>query len=270
MMKKCITLFLAAALCLSLLTACGGREDDTAEEKDRLARIQEAGEIVIAMEGTWSPWTYHDDSGELVGFDVEVGQKIAEKLGVKATFVEGGWDGLLAGLESGRYDVMINGVNITEDRAEVYDFSDPYAYDRMAVIVRADDDRIQSMEDLDGMTTANTITSIYAAKAQEYGANVTGVDDLAQTFQLLLTERIDATLNSHLTYLDYMSANPDAAMKVAVLAADADQIAIPVQKGEDTATLREAINTAIADLREDGTLTEIAVKYFGTDITSAE
>ena len=124
MMKKCITLFLAAALCLSLLTACGGREDDTAEEKDRLARIQEAGEIVIAMEGTWSPWTYHDDSGELVGFDVEVGQKIAEKLGVKATFVEGGWDGLLAGLESGRYDVMINGVNITEDRAEVYDFSD--------------------------------------------------------------------------------------------------------------------------------------------------
>ncbi|MBP3521100.1 MAG: transporter substrate-binding domain-containing protein [Oscillospiraceae bacterium] len=175
-MKKRMMILLAGVLVLSLLSACGGKEN---EEKDRLGRIQEAGEIVIAMEGTWSPWTYHDDSGELVGFDTEVGQAIAEKLGVKATFVEGGWDGLLAGLESGRYDLMINGVNVTEDRAEVYDFSEPYAYDRMAVIVRGDDDRIQSMEDLDGMTTANTITSIYAAKAQEYGANVTGVDDLA-------------------------------------------------------------------------------------------
>lgn len=268
MMKKHMTILLAGVLALSLLSACGGKENG--EEKDRLGRIQEAGEIVIAMEGTWSPWTYHDDSGELVGFDTEVGQAIAEKLGVKATFVEGGWDGLLAGLESGRYDLMINGVNVTEERAEVYDFSEPYAYDRMAVIVRGDDDRIQSMEDLDGMTTANTITSIYAAKAQEYGANVTGVDDLAQTFQLLLTERIDATLNSHLTYLDYMGANPDSDLKVAVLSSEADQIAIPMQKGEDAAALREAVNKALDELREDGTLAELSVKYFGTDITSAE
>ncbi|MBO5034525.1 MAG: transporter substrate-binding domain-containing protein, partial [Oscillospiraceae bacterium] len=102
-MKKRMMILLAGVLVLSLLSACGGKEN---EEKDRLGRIQEAGEIVIAMEGTWSPWTYHDDSGELVGFDTEVGQAIAEKLGVKATFVEGGWDGLLAGLESGRYDLM--------------------------------------------------------------------------------------------------------------------------------------------------------------------
>ena len=268
MMKKRMTILLTGVLALSLLTACGGKE--TSEEKDRLERIQEAGELVVAMEGTWSPWTYHDDSGELVGYDVEVAATIAEKLGVKATFVEGGWDGLLAGLESGRYDIMVNGVNVTEDRAEVYDFSEPYAYDRMAVIVRSDDERIQAMEDLKDMTTANTITSIYAAKAQEYGANVTGVDDLAQTFQLLLTERIDATLNSHLTYLDYMSANPDSELKVAVLSAEADQIAIPMQKGEDTATLREAVNKAISELREDGTLTQLSIKYFGTDITSAE
>ena len=174
MMKKRMTILLTGVLALSLLTACGGKE--TSEEKDRLERIQEAGELVVAMEGTWSPWTYHDDSGELVGYDVEVAAAIAEKLGVKATFVEGGWDGLLAGLESGRYDIMVNGVNVTEDRAEVYDFSEPYAYDRMAVIVRSDDERIQAMEDLKDMTTANTITSIYAAKAQEYGANVTGVD----------------------------------------------------------------------------------------------
>lgn len=266
MMKKRIAVLLAAAACLSLLSACGGKK-----EKDRLARIQEAGEIVIAMEGTWAPWTYHDETtNELVGFDTEVATAIAGKLGVKATFVEGDWDGLLAGLESGRYDIMVNGVNVTDERSEVYDFSDTYAYDRMAVIVRAGDDRIQAMEDLKGMTTANTITSTYAAKAKEYGANVTGVDDLAQTMQLLLSERIDATLNSHLTFLDYMDVNPDAALKVALLAPDADLIAIPMQKGEDTATLREAINKAIAELREDGTLSTLSIKYFGTDITSAE
>lgn len=267
MMKKCVAVVLAAVLCLGLFSACGGKKN---EDKDRLARIQEAGEITIAMEGTWAPWTYHDDSGELVGFDTEVGQAIADKLGVKANFVEGGWDGLLAGLESGRYDIMVNGVNVDEDRQKTYDFTDPYAYDRMAVIVRADDDRIQAMEDLNGMETANTITSIYAKKAQEYGANVTGVDDLAQTFQLLLTGRIDATLNSQLTFLDYMDANPDANLKVALLAADADLIAIPMQKGEDTATLRAAINTAIAELAEDGTLSRLSEKYFGTDITKAE
>lgn len=265
MMKKRIAILLAAVACLSLLSACGGKKED------RLARIQKAGEIVVAMEGTWAPWTYHDETtNELVGFDTEVATAIAEKLGVKATFVEGDWDGLLAGLESGRYDIMVNGVNVTEDRAEVYDFSDTYAYDRMAVIVRAGDDRIQTMEDLKGMSTANTITSVYAAKAQEYGANVTGVDDLAQTMQLLLAERIDATLNSHLTFLDYMDVNPDAALKVALLAEDADLIAIPMQKGDDTATLREAINKAIAELREDGTLSTLSIKYFGTDITNAE
>ena len=276
---KLIALLTLSALSLALLAGCGGTPAPTptpvqnSEETptpDRLARIKEAGEITVAMEGTWSPWTYHDESGTLTGFDVDGATAIAEKLGVKATFVEGGWDGLLAGLENGRYDIMVNGVNATPERAELYDFSSPYAYDRMAVIVRGDDDRIQAMEDLNGMSTANTITSIYAAKAQEYGANVTGVDDLAQTFQLLLSERIDATLNSELTFLDYMNQNPDSNLKVAVLADEADSIVIPTQKGEDAATLRAALDDAIEALRTDGTLTDLAMKYFGTDISGAK
>ena len=133
---------LAAALLLAAsLTGCGQEKPQATDMgDDLLAAIQAKGEIVVAMEGTWSPWTYHDDSGELVGYDVEVANAIAEKLGVKATFVEGGWDGLLAGLESGRYDIMVNGVDIDEERQEKYDFSVPYAYNRTAVIVRGDDD----------------------------------------------------------------------------------------------------------------------------------
>ena len=283
--KNITALFMAAAVFgMAGLTACssqsGGQdsssagqssqEDASTESGDLLAQIQERGEIVIAMEGTWAPWTYHDENDELVGFDVEVGQQIAEALGVEATFVEGEWDGLLAGLDAGRYDIMINGVDITEERSDAYDFSDPYAYNRTAVIVSADNTDITSMEDLEGKHTANTISSTYAEVAEQYGAEVTGVDDLNQTFELLLSGRIDATLNAEVTYYDYMEAHPDANIKIACLDPEATQVAIPFRKGEETASLREAVNQALADMRESGALSELSEKYFGTDITQAE
>jgi cystine transport system substrate-binding protein len=251
--------------------AAGENASEEAEtSNDLLSQIQEKGEVTIAMEGTWAPWTYHDEDDNLVGFDVEIGQRIAEKLGVEANFVEGEWDGLLAGLDAGRYDMMINGVDITEERANAYDFSEPYAYNRTAVIVRGDDDSIQTMEDLSGKNTANTISSTYAELAESYGATVTGVDDLSQTFELLLSGRIDATLNAEVTYYDYMEAHPDANLKIACLADDATHVAIPFRKGEDTASLREAVNQAIEELRDSGELSELSEKYFGTDITQAE
>ena len=156
-------------------------------------------------------------------------------------------------------------MDVDEERQKKYDFSDPYAYNRTAVIVRADDDSIQSMEDLAGKHTANTISSTYATVAESYGAEVTGVDDLAQTFELLLTGRIDATLNAEATYYDYMKAHPDAPIKVACLDSASTQAAIPMRKGEEP--LVEAVNQALAELREDGTLTELSEKYFGTDIS---
>ena len=167
-------------------------ESSAAEENDLLAQIKEKGTITVAMEGTWAPWTYHDADDNLVGYDVEVAQNIAKKLGVEVNFVEGEWDGLLAGLDDGRYDIMVNGVGVTEERAEKYNFSTPYAYNRTAVIVRGDYDEINSMEDLEGKTTANTISSTYATQAEAHGATVTGVDDLNQTIELLLSGRIDA------------------------------------------------------------------------------
>ena len=275
--RKVIALFMAAAVLGSVgLTGCssqgGGQssqENSSTGSGDLLAQIQERGEIVIAMEGTWAPWTYHDESGTLVGFDVEVGQQIAQALGVEATFVEGEWDGLLAGLDAGRYDIMINGVDITEERSDAYDFSDPYAYNRTAVIVSGDNTDITSMEDLEGKHTANTISSTYAEVAEGYGAEVTGVDDLNQTFELLLSGRIDATLNAEVTYYDYMEAHPDANIKIACLNPEATQVAIPFRKGEETASLREAVNQALADMRESGALSELSEKYFGTDITQA-
>ena len=258
-----------------LFSGCsGGKTSDMVQENaasgDLLSRIQEKGEIVIAMEGTWAPWTYHDEEDELVGYDVEVGRLIAEKLGVEPVFVEGAWDGLLAGIDAGRYDIMINGVDVTPERQEAYDFSIPYAYNRMAVIVRGDNEDINTMEDLAGKHTANTISSTYAEKAESYGAEVTGVDDHNQTFELLLSDRIDATLNAEVTYYDYMKAHPDADLRIACLDHEVTEVAIPMRKGEETESLRAAIDQAIAELSEAGELTELSEKYFGTDISKAE
>lgn len=243
---------------------------EEAGEDDLLSQIKAKGAITIATEGTWAPWTYHDENDNLVGYDVEVAAAIAQKLGVEAEFIEGEWDGLFAGLDAARYDIVANGVEITDERAEKYDFSDPYAYIRTAIIVKGDDDTIQTFEDLDGKTTANTLASTYALLAESYGATATGVDDLNQTIELLLAGRVDATLNAEVTFYDYMKAHPEANLKIAALTEEASQVAIPVRKGEASASLVEAINQAIRELAEEGKLTELSEKYFGSDISGAE
>lgn len=278
MKKKCFEVLLMTLVTLGALALTGCSQDNeqlsdievTTQESsdgDLLSQIQDRGSIIIAMEGTWAPWTYHDESDELVGYDVEVGRAIAEKLGVEASFVEGEWDGLLAGLSVGRYDIMVNGVDIDPQRQEAYDFSIPYAYNRTAVITTTENSDIQTLEDLEGKSTANTISSTYAEIAEGYGAEVTGVDDLNQTFELLLSGRIDATLNAEVTYYDYMKAHPDADLKIAVLTEEANQIGIPMRKGEETTALREAINEALSQLAEEGVLSELSIKYFGSDIS---
>ncbi len=265
-MKKFITISIIAILLANSIWA-GGSKESSSVEGDQLERIRKKGEITIAMEGTWAPWTYHDESDTLVGFDTEIGKAIAEKLGVSAVFIEGEWDGLLAGLDAGRYDIMINGVDITPERSEKYDFSTPYAYNRTAVITGTDNTSITRMEDLKGKKTANTISSTYAEIAEKYGATVSGVDDLVQTFELLSSGRIDATLNAEVTYYDYMSVHPDAPFRIAAIDYDRTSVAIPMRKGEDSARLRNEVNSALEELRREGVLSSLSLKYFGVDIT---
>ncbi len=263
-MKKLFALTLALALCLGL--AC---IPAAAAEKDLLTDILDRGVLNIAMEGTWAPWTYHNEEDELVGFDVEVGQAIASYLGVEANFVEGEWDGLFAGLDSSRYDLVINGVDVTEERSEKYDFTDPYAYIRTALVVRQDNTDINSFEDLEGKTTSNSIGSTYMELAEDYGATCEGVDSLGETMQMVESGRVDATLNAEVSVLDYMAQQPDAPLKIVDYTDEANLIAIPLRKGEENASLLDALNVAISEMAEDGTLTELSIKYFGSDITQA-
>ena len=235
---------------------------------DLLEAIQTRGTLVVATEGAWSPWTYHDESDKLVGYDVEVATALAEKLGVKAEFVEGAWDGLFAGLDSGRYDIVCNGVELTEERALTYDFTVPYGYIHTALAVRSDNADITTFEDLAGKTTANSIASTYMTLAESYGAEVLGIDTLDETIQMLVAGRVDATLNADVSFYDYLNVHPEADFKIVALTEEASQVCIPVRKGEETATLLAALDEAIEELRADGTLAEISERYFGTDISS--
>ena len=235
---------------------------------DQLAAIQTNGKLVVALEGAWQPWSYHDESDTLVGYDVEVSRAIAEKLGVEPEYVESDWDSLFAGLDAGRFDIVCNGVEVTDERAKTYDFTTPYGYIHTALAVRKDNEDIKSFEDLKGKTTANSLASTYMELAESYGATVQGIDTLEETIQLLTAGRIDATLNADVSFYDYLNVHPDADFKLVAQTEDASHVAIPMRKGDDSASLLEAINTAIEELRADGTLKALGEKYFGQDISS--
>lgn len=248
--------------------ASAGASSAANSSADQLAAIQASGKLIVALEGAWQPWSYHDESDTLVGYDVEVSRAIAEKLGVEPEYVESDWDSLFAGLDAGRFDMVCNGVEVTDERALTYAFTTPYGYIHTALAVRKDNDEIKTFEDLKGKTTANSLASTYMELAESYGATVQGIDTLEETIQLLAAGRIDATLNADVSFYDYLNVHPDADFKIVAQTEDASHVAIPLRKGDNSATLLEAVNNAIDELHADGTLKELGEKYFGQDISS--
>lgn len=248
--------------------AADSAASSAAAADDLLSTIQNRGTLIVALEGAWQPWSYHDETDALVGYDVEVSRAIAEKLGVEPEYVESDWDSLFAGLDAGRYDLVCNGVEVTEERSKTYDFTTPYGYIHTAIAVRSDNEDITSFEDLAGKTTANSLASTYMELAEQYGATVQGIDTLEETIQLLTSGRIDATLNADVSFYDYLNVHPEADFKLVAFTEDASHVCIPLRKGDETASLLEAINNAIEELRAEGTLTELSEKYFGQDIST--
>ena len=261
MLKRLTAVFLACIMIFSLSAALAD---------DLLGTVIQRGTLKIGTEGNWAPWTYFDENDTLVGFDVEIAQAVAQKLGVEADFETCPWESIFMGIDSTMYDTTANGVEITEDRAEKYDFTVPYAYRRTALIVRADNEDIKTFEDLNGKTTANSAGSTYALTAEGYGAETLVVSTLAQTLDLVMNGSADATLNAELSFYDYMKEHPDAPLKIVALSEEASEVAMPVRKGEENQSFLDALNGAIQELRADGTLKAISEKYFDADITAAE
>ena len=270
---------ITAALTISLtqLTGCGTsasaspNTQETAAGSDQLDRIKSAGKIIVGIEGTYPPFTYHEADGSPAGIDVELAQKIAEKLGVEVEFVDGAWDSLLIGIDSGRFDTVINCVGITDERKEKYDFSDPYYYEAWQIVTRADDDRINSEEDLRDKTIATNATSAHASWYQDRGVEIAGIDTGDEAIEMLLTGRVDFIDCPVPVMNTYYEAHPDVKDKLKVsFVVKGGEIpkGIPVKKGETR--LLEEINKALSELRADGTLKALSEKYLDGDYSVSQ
>ena len=235
-----------------------------------LADIKERGYIVVGTEGTWSPYTYHDDNDELVGFEVEVAKYIADYIGVDVQFSETVWSSMFASLDAGQIDIVVNGVSYSEERAEKYDFSEPYNYSQYAILTLADNDEINSLEDAKGKTAANDPTSSIGKFAEESGAVLDEVGEAAQAISEVKNGRADLTFSPVTVFADYLKNHPEDAdkFKVIVVTDPEPSAYVPVVKGNEA--LVSVINEALDQAKEDGTLSELALKYFDVDTTKGE
>ncbi|CAB3668388.1 putative amino-acid ABC transporter-binding protein [Achromobacter deleyi] len=261
-MKLLRSLFIAGLVQVAALSA--------AHAQSGLDQIKSAGVFKIGTEGTYAPFTFHDASGQLTGFDVDIGRAIAQRLGVKAEFVEGKWDGLIAGLDAKRYDAVINQVGITDARRAKYDFSDPYISSAAVLIVRDDNTTIKSFDDLKGKKSANTLTSNFGKLAQSHGADVVAVQGFNEAIDLLTSGRVEATVNDNLSFLDFKKQKPNAKVKIAATDKAAEFSNSGVLLRKNNPELVAAINKALADIKADGTYKTISVKYFGTDLSAQQ
>lgn len=260
------TLLIAACSADAGADATSAQPPSEAAGDRSLTDVQEAGMLVVGTEGTYRPFSYHEDgSGELTGYDVEVIRAVAEELGVEVRFEETQWDAIFAGLEAGRFDVIANQVSITPEREEAYTFSEPYTYSPGVIVVREGDDSIGSFADLEGKTTAQSLTSNWYTLAEENGATIEAVEGWAQAVALVEQGRVDATINDELTFLDYKKQTGAAGLVVAAETDDVSRSAFAFRSG--STALADAVNEALAALAADGTLAEISAEFFGEDVS---
>ncbi|PPA70618.1 amino acid ABC transporter substrate-binding protein [Jeotgalibacillus proteolyticus] len=270
-MKKWFGLTTIAVV--GLLGACGGSDEasdngnteNTDSSQTLLEQIQESGTITVGTEGTYAPFTFHDESDTLTGYDIEVMNEVAERMGVDVEYRETQWDSMFEGLNSSRFDVIANQVGIREDRLETYDFSVPYTYSGAVVVVPEDNTAVTSFEDLEGMQSAQSLTSNYADIATEYGAELIQVEGLAQAIELIKAGRAEVTVNDKLAILDFQQQQPNAGIKIAAEESNASESGFMFR--QDNEELVEEFNKHLEEMKEDGTLAEISEEWFGEDVS---
>lgn len=273
MKKRVLSLLLVVGMVASLVVGCGSSSDseeaggESANKKEQTAyeKIMDEGVITIGTEGTYKPFTYHDENDELTGYDVEVAKAIGEKLGVKVEFSEITWEGLLASLDNGTVDLVLNQVGVTDERKEKYDFSDPYLYSYIALITTADNEDITSWDSARGKKTSLNVSSNYALIAEDYEMDITASETFSKDIELLTAGRTDCVINNTIAFNDYITEKPDVAIKIVDVQEQADTVAVPIPKGNED--LVKAINKALEELKADGTLTKLSEQFLGKDFS---
>lgn len=280
--KKLALMGLTAVMSLSLLTACGGGTTGNAETPAGNSETPaatgefttvEEGKLIMSTNAQFPPYemvgdgegyegTGYEGTG-YEGIDVEIAYAIAQKLGLELVVDNMGFDASLQAVQTGKSDIVMAGVTVTDDRLEVMDFSDTYANGIQVVIV-PEDSEITTIEDLDGKLIGcqmGTTGYIYCSDTPEnggYGEDaVIPYDDGAAAIQALLNGQVDCVVIDNAPAQEYVKANPG--LKILDTEFANENYAIGFAKGN--AALKDAVNNALSELIEDGTVQSIIDKY---------
>lgn len=235
--------FLAAGM----LSACGGGADDSVWN--------------VGTEPAFPPFE-STENGEIVGFDIDLMNAIAERAGKTVEFESLPFDGLIPGLQGGSIDAAISGMTITEERAQTVDFSDPYFDAGLAIAVQDSTTDIQSLDDLEGKKIAVQIGTTGASTAEGVpNTEIRTFDSAPLALQELANGNVDAVVNDAPVTLDAIKTGNIPGIQVVgqLLTEEAYGIALP--KGSENV---EVINTALAEIKADGTYATLYEKWFGT------
>ncbi len=279
-MKKFLAVLMSAAMLLSVLalSGCGGTEttppaeDENAKDTGAAAvTTVTEGKLTVSTNAQFPPYEMVADNGEFEGIDIEVAQAIADKMGLELVVDDMDFDGALLAAQNGKSDMVMAGVTITDERKAAMDFTDTYANGVQVVIVKEGSD-IATIEDLDGKmigTQRGTTGYIYCSDTPENGGygedHVTPFDDGATAVQALINGQVDCVVIDNAPAQEYVKANPG--LKILETEFANEDYAIGVAKG-NTALL-DAINQALKELTEDGTIQKIIDKYIPSDAAAA-
>ena len=295
-LKKLVPAALSLALVLSL-AACGGgttnspapesespaastdspaasTETAAPEDDGSLQRVLDAGVLTVGNEGNWIPYVYNEDgTGDLTGFEVEVAREIGARLGVDVEFqTADGWDPVLAGLDAGRYDVVVCGVNPDPDRQEKYACSIAYAENPYCLVVNGDNTDITSFEDLEGKLCINSPSSAAGRIAQRYGAT-TADGDLTAAMEQLNTGRADGHINNVAAVEEYMESRPEVNVKIAAIYEPAEENRYEIESSvmcrKEDQSLCDGISEVLQEMIDDGFLYDLTVEYFGQSVADS-
>lgn len=217
-----------------------------------------AGVLTVGSDTTWPPMEYIEGD-KIVGFDVDLTQAIADKLGLKLDYQSTAWDGIIPALVAHKFDMVISSITITEDKKKEVDFSDPYFKTDQAAITKADAG-IDSANKMNGKNAGVQIGTTGELAAKKIaGLNVKTYDDILMALEDLKAGRIDAVLAD--SYLGYSWATKNEGFKVGFVVVTDEQLGIAIAK--DTPALTTAVNSALKAIKDEGTYDTISKKWFG-------
>ena len=249
----------------------GSNTTDTDVTETAWDRIEEAGVLKVATSGTLFPSAYHGDDNELTGYEVEVVKEVADRLGLEVEFMEMGVDGILTAVQSGQVDAAANGFDITEARLEDYNFSEPFKYSFGGLVVREEDNSgIETIEDWEGKKAAGGATTVYMALARQLGAEPVTYDNATNDvfFRDVASGRTDFIPNDFYVSNTAVQFYADLGVKMSDLYYNPSEQAIVLSK--DDTSVKEKIDPILAELAEEGVLTELSKEFFGGEDVSKE